>query len=102
MPRRNYDRMYKEKDVDAVPAEEPKVEESATEEVKPKAKKVKLPFMGTVTGGLGLNVRKTPGGQIIGVISDGAQIRVLNDENPDWYQIESPAGYVMKKFIKKA
>lgn len=103
MPRRNYDKMYQSEEK-AAPAEEPVVKKaSASEEKETKAKKTtaKVPFMGVVTGGLNLNVRKTPGGAIIGSLSDGAQVRVLNNDNPDWYQIEFKNGFVMSKFIKK-
>lgn len=104
MSRRNYDKMYEEKNT--APVEEPIVEEApASEEVveeKKPAKSVKVPFMGTVTGGLSLNVRKDPNGKIISSLADGAQVRVLNADDPDWYQIEYLNGFVMKKFIKKA
>ena len=115
MAKKNYSEMYKSSIPveEATPAEEPvvdvapaekeeavEVKEEETAEKKPK--KAKLPFMGVVTGGLNLNVRKSPAGQIIGTVSDGAQVRVLEETNDEWYQIESPAGFVMKKYIKKA
>lgn len=112
MARKNYDKMYEEKKEVAAPAEEPVVESANAEpevETAQPAKKEKVaeeipaikPFMASVTGGLNLNVRRTPGGEIIAVIPDGAQVRVL-DEVDEWYRIESPKGFVMKKFIKKA
>ena len=110
MARRSYDKMYEEKKevTEAAPAEEPVVE-SAEAEAPKKPKKEKVaddipamkPFMGIVTGGLNLNVRRTPGGEIIGVIAEGAQVRVLDDSEDGWYRIESPKGFVMKKFIKE-
>ena len=111
MAKKNYNELYKssipaeeaapaeEPVVEAAPAEEEEVKEETTEK---KTKKAKMPFMGIVTGGLNLNVRKTPAGEIIATVADGAQVRVLEDVNDDWYKIESPAGFVMKKFIKKA
>lgn len=102
MPRKNYDKMYEEKKTAEVAPAEESVEVKEETDVKPKPKKTKLPFMGIVTGGLALNVRKTPGGQIIGTVSDGGQVRVLDDSVEGWYQIESPVGFVMSKFIKKA
>ena len=108
--------MYDEKNevTEAAPAEEPVVEPAEAEpevvETPKKSKKEKVaaddipatkPFMGTVTGGLNLNVRKTPNGEIIAVIPEGAQVRVLDDSVDGWYKIESPKGYVMKKYIKK-
>jgi len=109
MSRKSYDKMYEEKKKEAAPAEEPVIE-SAEAEVKeevveePKVAEdipATRPFMATVTGGLNLNVRKTPNGDIIAVIPEGAQVRVLDDSDPKWYRIESPEGYVMKDFIKK-
>lgn len=115
MPRRNYNKMYEEATEvkEAAPAEEPIVEsaeaEPVEEEIVEKPKKTKVaddipatkPFMGTVTGGLNLNVRRTPGGEIVAVIPEGAQVRVLDDSDDGWYRIESPKGFVMKKYIKK-
>lgn len=114
MARRSYDKMYEEKKevIEAAPAEEPVVESAEAEpevETAKKPKKEKIaddipamkPFMGVVTGGLNLNVRRTPGGEIIGVIAEGAQVRVLDDSEDGWYRIESPKGFVMKKFIKE-
>lgn len=108
MARKNYDKMYEEKK-EAAPAEEPIVESAKAEpEVEiPEEPKVAeeipatKPFMGIVTGGLNLNVRRIPGGEIIAVIPEGAQVRVLDDSEDGWYRIESPKGFVMKKFIKK-
>ena len=116
MAKRNYNKMYEENQ-EAAPAEESVVESAeADQEVVEAPKKFKKekekervaddipsinPFMGIVTGGLNLNVRKSPNGEIIAVIPEGAQVRVLDDSNEDWYKIESPKGYVMKKYIKK-
>lgn len=107
MARKSYDKMYDEKKEvkEATPAEEPVVEKAEAEpEVVVKETKeepMTKPFMGVVTGGLNLNVRRTPGGEIVAVIPEGAQVRVLEVIDSDWYRIESPKGFVMKKFIKK-
>ena len=108
MPRKNYDKMY-EKPVEAAPAEEPVVEEAVAsvpdepvKESKKSESPITKPFMGTVIGGFSLNVRKTPNGEIITTIPEGAAVKVLDNSETDWYKIESPNGYVMKKFIKKA
>ena len=101
--------MYDEKKKEAAPAEEPVVESAEAEVVEEIAEEPKVaedipatkPFMGSVTGGLNLNVRRTPNGEIISVLSEGAKVRILDDSNPDWYKIESPEGFVMKKYIKK-
>lgn len=108
MAKKSYDKMYGDKKVDVAPAEEPKATETPDaipEEKSEKPRKSEAPltkpFMGVVTGGLGLNVRKTPGGQIIAVLPEGAQVKVLDNSDPDWYKIEMPDGFIMKKFIKK-
>lgn len=111
MARRSYDKMYEEKKevTEAAPAEEPVVESAEAEPEVETAKEPKVaeeipamkPFMGVVTGGLNLNVRRTPNGEIVAVIPEGAQVRVLDDSEKGWYRIESPKGFVMSKFIKK-
>lgn len=102
MARKNYDKMFEEKEVEATPVEEPVVEEEVVEEKVVEEPKVKRPFMATVVGGLSLNVRKSPNGDIIATVPEGAQIRVLEQtEDSNWYKIESPEGFVMKKFVKK-
>lgn len=112
MARKSYDKMYEEKKeekIEAAPAEEPVVESA---EAEPKAKTTKKskvaeeipamkPFMGIVAGGLNLNVRRTPNGEIIAVIPEGAQVRVIDEPEDGWYKIESPKGFVMKKYINK-
>ena len=111
MARKSYDKMYdeKRKEKEAAPAEELVVESAEAEPEEKTVEEPKVaeeipatkPFMGTVTGGLNLNVRKTPNGDIISVLAEGAQVRILDDSDPKWYRIESPEGYVMKDFIKK-
>lgn len=67
-----------------------------------KKETVKTPFMAEVIGSLNLNVRKKPNGEVFTSIVPGAQIKVLDiSEDNEWYQIESPKGFVMKKFTKK-
>lgn len=118
----NYHKAYDKKDVPVeTKQEELKVDDVIETEVTPneviektvadvvvesnnKTKKetVKTPFMAEVTGSLNLNVRKKPNGEIFTSISPGANIRVLDiSEDGEWYQIESPKGFVMKKFTKK-
>lgn len=111
MARKSYDKMYDEKKEvkEAAPAEEPIIESAEAEPEIETAKESEVvkeiavikPFMGIVTGGLNLNVRRTPGGEIVAVIPEGAQVRVLEVVDSDWYRVESPKGFVMKKFIKK-
>lgn len=80
-------------------AEEEVNEEPKTEK---KEKAVKLPFMAEVIGSLNLNVRKTPNGEIFTSLAPGANVKVLDiTEDGEWYNIESPKGFVMKKFTKK-
>ena len=97
--KKNYDKMYE-------PKEETKVEETKEEVVEtqiediplPKSSKKKSKF-GKVVGG-SLNVRNTPGGDIVKVISDGENV-TIDSEDGDWYKISVPVeGYVMKKFIE--
>lgn len=67
-----------------------------------KKETVKTPFMAEVIGSLNLNVRKKPNGEIFTSLAPGANIRVLDiSEDGEWYQIESPKGFIMKKFTKK-
>lgn len=108
MAKKNYDKMFKEETVEVAPAEEPVVEEASpsvsedpVKESKDKETTITKPFMGEVIGGYSLNVRRTPNGEIVSVLAEGAQVRVLDNSNPDWYKIESPEGFVMKKYIKK-
>jgi uncharacterized protein YgiM (DUF1202 family) len=99
MTRRNYDQMYREMEREDFKNVEPvKVKE---EEVKPVVEEKKpTVYVGTVTGGLNLNVRKQPNGEVVASLKDGEKVMIKDDSNPDWYKIDSPEGYVMKKFIK--
>lgn len=77
------------------------VEDVINEKLK-KEEKVTKPFMAEVIGSLNLNVRKTPNGEIFTSLAPGANVKVLDiSEDKEWYQIESPKGFVMKKFTKK-
>lgn len=112
--------MYKSKtlkeineEVAAAPVEEPTVvvEEAPVEEIKeevkiePKKEKkpevAKTSIGGIVTGGLNLNVRKSPNGEIVKTIPNGTKVVIVDkDSNADWYGISEPVkGFVMKKFI---
>ena len=105
MAKRNYDQMYKSKSYDEkeipVVKEEPAVEETAEavgvkpEPVKEKKAEKKI---GTVIGGLRLNVRTQPNGDVVDSLQDGSKVTIVK-EIDDWYEIESPKGFVMKKFI---
>lgn len=70
---------------------------TATEEVPvvEETKKKKEEKTGTVTAFL--NVRKTPGGEIVKILKEGDVVKILGEES-DWYKIED--GYVKKKYIK--
>lgn len=77
-------------------------EEVGTVTTNKKEEKVTTPFMVEITGNLNLNVRKKPMGEIFTSLASGAQAKVLDiSEDGEWYQIESPKGFIMKKFTKK-
>ena len=123
MEKRNYNSMYKSKTlkeineevattpveestvvVDEAPIiEEPKekvvIEETKVEKKRPEV--AKAAYGGTVTGGLNLNVRKTPNGEIIKIIPNNSRVVIVDkDSNAEWYEISEPVkGFVMKKFI---
>lgn len=120
--KKNYNNMYKPKEekktlgeikedlVEAAPAEEPatpkkaKAEES---EVKKEVKKTTVPAkkkeskrIGKVTGGLSLNVRKAPNGEIIKAVPNGSILTIIGEDG-EWYKISEPLeGFVMKKFVQ--
>ena len=108
MEKKNYNKIYEEKNKKAAVVEAPeevKEEpvEAVVEEVAPKKEKViKLPFMVEVIGDLNLNVRKVPNGDIFTSIPDGANAKVLEiSEDGKWYHIESPKGWIKSEFTKK-
>ena len=107
MARRSYDRMYKSYDqMEEVklPEKEEKIEESVKEEKKvEEPKKENKVIRGKVTGGLSLNVRNQPStmGQIISSLKDGDKVIIVDESYADWYKIQSPEGFVMRKFIEK-
>lgn len=108
MARRSYDRMYKSYDqMEEVklPEKEEKIEEPVKEEVKVEEPVEKKPVIvrGKVTGGLSLNVRNQPStmGQIISSLKDGDKVIIVDESYADWYKIQSPEGFVMRKFIEK-
>jgi len=109
MAKNNYNKMYKENNIpeevlnehfETEITPEDVIEKTVKDVVEEKPKNFK-PFMGEVIGNLSLNVRKQPGGEIYKSIPDGAQVRVIEVVDDNWYKIESPVGYVMSKFIKK-
>lgn len=109
MARRNYDQMYKknvneeinelEKQIEEI-KEEKKEEEKVIVHKKIEEEKKAPSNIGTIIGGHSLNVRKQPNGEIINLLKEGSQVRIVDDSNPEWYKIDSPEGYVMKKFVK--
>lgn len=114
MEKKNYNNMYKSKSLKEIseetataPVEElsktevepTEVEENVIKMELPKPEVEKIEKTGTVTGGLNLNVRKQPSGEIIGSVPSGTKVVIINDRD-DWYEISSPvAGFVMKKFV---
>ena len=108
MARRSYDRMYKSYDqMEEVklPEKEEKIEEPVKEEVKVEEPVEKKPVIvrGKVTGGLSLNVRQQPStaGTIVSSLKDGEKVISVDESYADWYKIQSPEGFVMRKFIEK-
>lgn len=105
MARRSYDRMYKSyNEVENEEIKTPPVKE----EVKIEEKKVEEPkttslIRGKVIGGLSLNVRKQPStvGEIVSSLKDGEKVIIVDDSYADWYKIQSPEGFVMRKFVEK-
>lgn len=97
--KKNYDKMYEPKEEIKEEVTEEPVKETPVEDIPiPKVSKKKEKF-GKVVGG-SLNVRKTPGGEIIKAISDNENV-TIDSEDGDWYKISVPVeGYVMKKFIE--
>ena len=113
MEKKNYNNMYKAKNLKEINEEvatAPVEELSKEEVVEPKIEKKEVieetpkemtPKAGIVVGGLSLNVRNEPNGDIIRIINNGDQVIIIDDSNPDWYKIDVPVqGFVMKKFIQ--
>lgn len=112
MARRSYDRMYKsydpredqtfedKKEKKEMIKEDVKIEEKKAEEP---VKKEKPVIRGKVIGGLSLNVRQQPStaGTIVGSLKDGEKVVIVDDSYADWYKIQSPEGFVMRKFVEK-
>ena len=107
MARRSYDRMYKnyeEKEEVKLPErEEPVVEIKEEKKAEEPVKKEKPVIRGKVIGGLSLNVRQQPStaGTIVGSLKDGEKVVIVDDSYADWYKIQSPEGFVMRKFVEK-
>ncbi len=127
--KKDYSKMYEKKNVDKVDIKQEglKIDDVVETEIAPegiiektvadvineadnnvkieepkKEEKITKPFMVEIIGNLNLNVRKKPMGDIITSLAPGAQARVLEaSEDGEWYQIESPKGYIMKKYTKK-
>ncbi len=107
MARRSYDRMYKSYETMEevkLPEKEEKIEDPVVEEKKvEEPKKENKVIRGKVTGGLSLNVRNQPStmGQIVNTLKDGEKVVIVDESYADWYKIQSPEGFVMRKFIEK-
>lgn len=95
--KKSYDKMYE-------PKEDIKVEKTEDEivdelEVTPKEVKGKKFKFGTVING-SLNVRRTPGGEVVNVIKNGENVTIESEEG-DWFKISVPyEGFVMKQFVE--
>lgn len=101
-----------EKDVIGVVSDgEKEIFEIPTEELKESLKEAepaeKRNYMARVTGVDLLNVRSTPNGAIIGQVSKGVELKIL-DVNPkqeageDWFNVCTPIGmegWAMSKFL---
>ena len=92
--KKSYDKMYE-------PKEEVKTEEKVADELEITPKEVigkKFKF-GTVING-SLNVRRTPGGEVVNVIKNGENVTIESEEG-DWFKISVPyEGFVMKQFVE--
>ena len=92
--KKNYNEMYESK-------EEVKTEEKVVDEleVTPKEVKGKKFKFGTVING-SLNVRRTPGGEVVNVLKNGENV-TIESEDGDWLKISVPyEGFVMKQFVE--
>ncbi len=92
--KKSYDKMYESK-------EEVKTEEKVVDEleVTPTGVKGKKFKFGTVING-SLNVRRTPGGEVVNVLKNGENV-TIESEDGDWLKISIPfEGFVMKQFIE--
>ena len=92
--KRSYDKMYESK-------EEVKKEDEIVDEleVTPKEVKGKKFKFGTVING-SLNVRRTPGGEVVNVLKNGENV-TIESEDGDWLKISVPfEGFVMKQFVE--
>lgn len=115
--KRNYNQYYREpvveeeKSEDLEPVTEAEVEvEKEEEEVKSepvsapvvKEQKVEELKKGRVIGAANLNVRDkaSTSGKIVDQLRPGQGVLVKKEENEEWYKIQSPDGFVMKKFIE--
>ena len=85
-----------EEAIDEPVVEEP-VPEPEPQVVAPVATKARI---GRLYNTEKLNVRKAPGGEIAQVIDNKQTVTIIDDSNPDWFEISEPVkGFVMKKFI---
>ena len=95
--KKSYDKMYE-------PKEDIKVEKTEGEivdelEVTPTEVKGKKFKFGTVING-SLNVRRTPGGEVVNVLKNGENVTIESEEG-DWLKISVPyEGFIMKQFVE--
>lgn len=100
-PRKNYNKMYDEKEKAVMTEVTPnEVIETTVEDIIKENKKDSFKI-GKVIGDANLNVRQTPGGSVITTITPGTEVEIETGVNEDWYKISKPiVGHVMKKFIE--
>ena len=114
--KRNYNQYYREpvveeeKSEDLEPVTEAEEVEKVEEEVKPepvsapvvKEQKIEELKKGRVIGAANLNVRDkaSTNGKIVDQLRPGQGVLIKKEENEEWYKIQSPDGFVMKKFIE--
>lgn len=81
--------------------EEPIVEpEPVVEEPIPEPEPVVKKRTGHLYNTERLNIRKAPNGEVLGVMDNKQSVVIIDDSDPDWYEISAPIkGFVMKKFI---
>ena len=95
--KKSYDKMYEPKEDIKVEKTEEKVVDEL--EVTPKEVKGKKFKFGTVING-SLNVRRTPGGEVVNVLKNGENVTIESEEG-DWLKISVPyEGFIMKQFVE--
>ena len=95
--KKSYDKMYEPKeDIKVEKTEEKVVDELEVTPTEVKGKKFKF---GTVING-SLNVRRTPGGEVVNFLKNGENVTIESEEG-DWLKISVPyEGFIMKQFVE--